>query len=217
MVPSPATASISSRSSASKLLTPHERILPELTSCSNAATVSASGYDPRQCKRQQSSRSVFSRFSERSHAVMVPRRVARQYFRHKENLVALPGDRVSDHQLGIAIHLGGVDVDHAEIDATAQRGDRGLAIAMVDVPGALPDHGHLRTALAEFFLSHDYLAETGSPRRSRSPQRRIQNTDIRDQHGAGRRFRHVETVAIWTADGDIGAACPCAGLDACNQ
>src|SRR5438445_13793062 len=101
-----------------------------------------------------------------------PRCVARQYFRHKENLVALPGDRVSDHQLGIAIHLGGVDVDHAEIDATAQRGDRGLAIAMVDVLGALPDHGHLRTALAEFFLSHDDLAETGSPRRSRSPPRR---------------------------------------------
>src|SRR6266481_4570023 len=89
--------------------------------------------------------------------------VARQYFRDQENLVALSGDRVSDHQFGIAIHLGGIDVGHAEIDATAQRGDRGLVIALVDVPGALPDHGHLRTALAEFLLSQDDLQPLAGP------------------------------------------------------
>jgi hypothetical protein len=86
-----------------------------------------------------------------------PRSVARQHFRHQENLVALSGDRVRNHQFGIAIHLGGVDVGHAEIDATAQACHRALAIAVVDVPGALPDHRHLRTVLTEFLLSQDYL------------------------------------------------------------
>src|SRR5213593_4295861 len=28
---------------------------------------------------------------------------------------------------------------------------------MVDIPGALPDHGYLRTVSAEFLLSQDYL------------------------------------------------------------
>src|SRR5258705_10442211 len=64
------------RSSVSKLLTPQLRIFPALASSSNAATVSSSGYEPRQCNREQSSRSVFSRANERSHAVMVPRREA---------------------------------------------------------------------------------------------------------------------------------------------
>jgi hypothetical protein len=35
----------------SKLLTPQERIFPAATSSSNAATVSSSGYEPRQCSR----------------------------------------------------------------------------------------------------------------------------------------------------------------------
>jgi len=48
-------------------------------------------------------------------------------------------------------------VGHAEIDAAAQRSDRASAIAAVDIPGALPDHGYLWTVLAEFLLSQDYL------------------------------------------------------------
>ncbi len=92
-----------------------------------------------------------------------PRCVARQHFRDQENLVALPGDRIRDHQLGIAIHLGGVDVVHAEIDATAQACDRGRAFAVVDVPGALPDHGHLRAVLPEFLFSHDCLRRATLP------------------------------------------------------
>src|SRR5260370_30693543 len=88
-----------------------------------------------------------------------PRGVARQNFRDQKDVVAAPGDRFGDHQLGIAIHLGGVDAGHAEIDATAQRGDRASAISAVDIPGALPDHGHVGTVLAEFLLSQDFLAE----------------------------------------------------------
>ena len=57
-----------------------------------------------------------------------------------EELVARASDRIGDHQLGVAIHLGSVDMGHAELDTAAQGGDRGLAIAAVEIPGALPDH-----------------------------------------------------------------------------
>src|SRR5437762_13686500 len=74
------------------------------------------------------------------------RRVARQYFRDQKNLIASPGDRVRNYQFRVAIHFGSVDVGHAEIDTVAQGCDRALAISTVDIPGALPDHGDLRTA-----------------------------------------------------------------------
>jgi hypothetical protein len=34
-------------------------------------------------------------------------------------------------------------VGHAEIDAATQGCDRGFSIAVIDVPGALPDDGHI--------------------------------------------------------------------------
>ena len=49
--PGPASGQRSSRSSTSKLLTPQDRILPSRRSSSNAAIVSASGCEPRQCSR----------------------------------------------------------------------------------------------------------------------------------------------------------------------
>src|SRR6202171_5626441 len=91
-----------------------------------------------------------------------PRGVARQDFRDQKNLVALSGDRLGDHQFGIAIHFGGVDVGHAEVDAAAQGGDRALAVATVDIPGALPDHGHVRPFAAEFFRLQDRLVRQRS-------------------------------------------------------
>src|ERR1700758_1683877 len=86
-----------------------------------------------------------------------PRRVAGQDFRDQENLVAPPGEGFGDHQFRIAIHLGGIDVGHAEIDTPPQRRDRVLAIPLVDIPGALPDHGYIWTVAAEFFLLQDSL------------------------------------------------------------
>ena len=46
---------------------------------------------------------------------------------------------------------------HAGFDATAQRGDGGLAVAAVEIPGALPDHGNVGAMRAEFFLLQDHL------------------------------------------------------------
>ena len=40
---------------------------------------------------------------------------------------------------------------HAGFDAPAQRGDGGLAVAAVEIPGALPDHGYVRAMLPNFF------------------------------------------------------------------
>ena len=80
-----------------------------------------------------------------------PRGVARQHLRDQEKPVALARDRIRDHELRIAIHLGGIDMGHAEIDATPQRRDRSLAVAAIEIPGALPDHGYVRAVCAEFF------------------------------------------------------------------
>jgi len=35
--------------------------------------------------------------------------------------------------------------------------DGGLAVAAVEIPGALPDHGYIRAVVAEFLLFHDHL------------------------------------------------------------
>ena len=40
-------------------------------------------------------------------------------FETRINLVASTGDGFGNHQLGIAIHFGGIDMGHAEIDAAA--------------------------------------------------------------------------------------------------
>src|SRR4029079_13008217 len=85
-----------------------------------------------------------------------PRSIARQHFRDQKNLVALARDGVGDDQLGIAIHFGGVDVCHAELDAAAKRCNRALAVAAIEIPGALPDHGNVRAALAALFVIHDW-------------------------------------------------------------
>ena len=46
---------------------------------------------------------------------------------------------------------------HAGFDAPAKCGDRRLAVAAVEIPGALPDHGYVGAMSAEFFLIQDYL------------------------------------------------------------
>ena len=81
-----------------------------------------------------------------------PRGIARQHLRDQENFVAPAGDRIRNDELGIAIHLRGVDMGHAEIDAAAQRRDRALAVAAIEIPGALPDHGDARGRSLPKFL-----------------------------------------------------------------
>src|ERR1700736_6025333 len=82
-----------------------------------------------------------------------PRGVARQNYGYQKNFVAARGDRLGYLQFGIAIHLRGICARHAEMYAAAQRRSCRLAIAAIDIPGALPDHGDLRAVLAEFLLS----------------------------------------------------------------
>src|SRR6185437_2651115 len=83
-------------------------------------------------------------------------------------------DRVRDHQFRVAIHFRGVDMGHAEIKAMTQRRHRALAIAAIEIPGALPDHGNV-AGMAEFFMVHDnppYSSLRGAQRRSNPETRR---------------------------------------------
>src|SRR3569833_2153369 len=57
-----------------------------------------------------------------------PRCVARQHLGDEIHLVAAAGDGIGNYQLGIAIHLGGVDMSHPEIEAPLQRRDGALAV-----------------------------------------------------------------------------------------
>ena len=84
------------------------------------------------------------------------RGVVGQHLGDEEHLVAAAGDGLADDALGgaAAVHLGGVDVVHAEIEAAAQRRDGGAAVAVFDVPGALADHRHVAAGGAEPVVSH---------------------------------------------------------------
>ena len=76
---------------------------------------------------------------------MVPRSrgIVRQHLADDEDFVAPARDRFGDDFLGaaVAIHLGGVDQGHAEIDAEPQRRDLLVALPAVlaHVPGALAE------------------------------------------------------------------------------
>ena len=76
----------------------------------------------------------------------VPRRVLWKHLADDKNLLAPPGDGVSDHPLGaaISVHFGGVDQRHPELDPKLQRGDFFVAPARVlaHPPGALTETGH---------------------------------------------------------------------------
>src|SRR5215470_2529881 len=90
---------------------------------------------------------------------------------------------------------------HASFDAALKRRDRALAVAAVEIPGALSDHGNLRAVLAEWILSHRLSL-------------RVQHADVSHQHRARHRLRNVETIVGGATDCDIGAGAAGARLDA---
>src|SRR4029078_9937496 len=61
--------------------------------------------------------------------------------------------RVRDPQPPFAVHLRGIDMGHAELDAAAECRNRASAIAAIDVPGALPDDRHIGAATSEFLFT----------------------------------------------------------------
>src|SRR5215510_9684261 len=80
----------------------------------------------------------------------------------QKDLVAPPGDRLADDLFSVAVHLRGVYMVHAEIDAPAQRGDRQGAVAGIDVPGPLADHRDLVVGGTELTNFHVSLHESDS-------------------------------------------------------
>ncbi len=103
-----------------------------------------------------------------------PRGVLGEDLRDQEDLVASPGDRLAHDLLGVAVHLRGVDVGQAQVEAPTQGVDRVGAIAAVDIPGPLADRRDLATGGAEVALFHD-ISSSFRPRSSgnlNSPKRR---------------------------------------------
>src|SRR6185295_10795936 len=68
------------------------------------------------------------------------------------------GDALGDDELRVAVHLGGIDMGHAEIEAAAQGSDCCGAVASVEVPGALPDHGNRALRRSESATFHPICA-----------------------------------------------------------
>src|SRR5690606_35048920 len=77
--------------------------------------------------------------------------------RHQEHLVAPAFDRRGDKRLGLAIHLGRVDMRHAKVQPAPERGDRAGVVAAVELPCPLPDDGDLAVEAAEATLLHGSL------------------------------------------------------------
>ena len=83
----------------------------------------------------------------------------------EENLVAPPCKRLAHQFLGGArtVKFRSVDVVHTEIESPAQRGDGGLGIALVDVPGTLADHWDLAHRRAEPAALHAPFLLSATP------------------------------------------------------
>ena len=80
--------------------------------------------------------------------------MVRQHLRDEEHLVAPPLDRLGHDEFGLAIHLGGVDMAHPEIEAPPQGGDGVGPVCLVEVPRALSDDGDGASGLPEGCLPH---------------------------------------------------------------
>src|SRR5712692_8593895 len=85
-----------------------------------------------------------------------PRSVLGKHLGDQKNFLASPGDRLGDHLLGIAVHLGCVDMGHAEVEPLSQRGDRGSAAAAADFPGPLTNHRDLARDWTKTTPLHTY-------------------------------------------------------------
>ena len=169
--------SSSSRSARSKLLTPQERIFPASRSSSNAASVSSSGMPPP--VQQVEVEAVGAQPAQaRLQAAIVARRVAcdgSTLLTRKTHPAVRR--RLADEFLGraVAVHLGGIDQRHPQLDPELQRLDLVLGTRMVplrQVPGALPEDGN-RLARRELnSAQREYGHERhGRPLRARNDPR----------------------------------------------
>jgi hypothetical protein len=80
-----------------------------------------------------------------------------------EHFVASSSNSFGDDLLSGArsIHLGGVDMRHAEIEAPAQCGDRRAALGGFDMPGPLTDRGYLALGGTERMPLHTCSGGSG--------------------------------------------------------
>ena len=102
------------------------------------------------------------------------RRVLRQHLGHQKDLVAAAGNGLADPLFGRTrpVHLGGVDMVHAEVEPSAQCRDRRVAGRLLEIPGAEPDHRRVTAGRAERSLLHRSPPGCREKRRLVQPRRR---------------------------------------------
>jgi hypothetical protein len=85
----------------------------------------------------------------------------REHLGYEEDLVPSTGDRPPDQFLRLTrpIHLGAIDMRHAEIEATLERSDRAGKVRLLDIPGALADDCDLAAARPELSFFHKIQRE----------------------------------------------------------
>ena len=96
------------------------------------------------------------------------RGVLRQHLGDEEDLLAPPRDRLADQLLDPAgaVHLGRIDVGHAQVEPGAERSHRrGTAVAL-HVPRPLANDGHGDARRAERLASHRSRSRTAGSTRS---------------------------------------------------
>src|SRR6516165_2067618 len=79
---------------------------------------------------------------------------------YEEDLVPSAGDRPPDQFLRLTgpIHLGAIDVRHAQIEAALERSNRAGRVRLLDIPGALADDCDVASARPELSFLHQLPA-----------------------------------------------------------
>src|SRR5687767_1599505 len=78
-------------------------------------------------------------------------RVTGNHLRDEKDFVPTPLDRFPDQALGFsgAVELCGIDVREAQVERRPYRCNRGLPVALLEVPGAEPNLGDMQVRTAE--------------------------------------------------------------------
>src|SRR5262252_5417928 len=85
----------------------------------------------------------------------------REHLGYEKDLIPPAGDRPPDQFLRLTgpIHLGAIDMRHAEVEAALERSDRAGRVRRLDIPGALADDRDFAAARPELPFLHETQCE----------------------------------------------------------
>src|SRR5215475_11014468 len=81
----------------------------------------------------------------------------REHLGYQKDLIPSAGYRPPDQFLRLTrpIHLGAIDMRHAEVEAALERSDRSGRVRLLDIPGALADDCDFAAARPELSFLHE--------------------------------------------------------------